>query len=232
VSLNSLVDIGTNGPGPGLLLVNVLLANLPQGILSFLYLTYNGLYTCMLNADEWGRFAHQRKTLRVTAPLGEQRSTYYLQLPYTYALPLLTLSGTLHWLASQCIFLARITLYHRDGTEAQEELISTCGYSCLAIIFVIIAGSVSVLVGVCMGFRRYPAGIPMAAGCSAVISAACHPLPSEDNNAAYLPLKWGVVSKGHYSFSAGPVENPVAGNEYSGRTRKRYNIFSDRRAIS
>lgn len=33
----------------------VLLANLPQVIVSFLYLTYNGLLTSMLLASEWAR---------------------------------------------------------------------------------------------------------------------------------------------------------------------------------
>ncbi|KAH0559694.1 hypothetical protein GP486_003791 [Trichoglossum hirsutum] len=220
VSTNSLVYIGTNGRGPRLILMNVLLANLPQGILSFLYLTYNGLYTCMLNADEWSQFAHQRKTLRVTTPLGWQRSTYYLQLPYTYSLPLLALSGVLHWLTSQSIFLARVTFYGRNGIEDPDITLSTCGYSCFAITLVIMVGSVAVLIGAGMGFRRYPAGIPTAAGCSAAISAACHPLPNE-HDAAYLPLKWGVVSEGHCSFSVGPVENPVAGKWYSGRARKK-----------
>ncbi|KAI9866996.1 MAG: hypothetical protein M1813_000394 [Trichoglossum hirsutum] len=165
--------------GPWLLLANVLLVNLAQGILSFLYLTYNGLFTCMLSNLEWSRFAHKQKPLRVTSPSGNQRSTYYLQLPYRYSLPLLAVSGTLHWLVSQSIFLARITFYRRDGTEHPEGSTSTCGFFSLAIIFAIITGSVAVLGAIGMGFRRYPAGIPLAGGCSAVISAACHPPPNE-----------------------------------------------------
>ena len=81
VSLRSLVDIA-----PVELLPAVLLANLPQIILSFLYLTYNGLYTCVLSAQEWTRFANSRIHLRVTSPRGNQQSTYYLQLPYSYAI--------------------------------------------------------------------------------------------------------------------------------------------------
>ena len=81
VSLQSLVHIA-----PEELLPAVLLANLPQIILSFLYLTYNGLYTCVLSAQEWTRFANSRIHLRVTSPKGNQQSTYYLQLPYSYAI--------------------------------------------------------------------------------------------------------------------------------------------------
>jgi len=81
VDTKSLVSLQLPG-----LLTTVLLANLPQGILSFLYLTYNGLFSCVLGAHEWSRFAYSRKPLRVTGPVGHQRSTYYLQLPYSYAI--------------------------------------------------------------------------------------------------------------------------------------------------
>lgn len=81
VSANSVVSIAPTG-----LIATTLFANMPQAILSFLYLTYNGLFSCMLGADEWSRFALFRKPLRVTLPVGNQRSTYYLQLPYTYAI--------------------------------------------------------------------------------------------------------------------------------------------------
>jgi hypothetical protein len=81
VNANSIVAVAPTG-----LIATTLFANLPQGILSFLYLTYNGLFTCMLGSYEWSRFARFRKPLRVTAPIESQRSTYYLQLPYTYAI--------------------------------------------------------------------------------------------------------------------------------------------------
>jgi len=81
ISPISIVDVA-----PTKLFPAVLLANLPQAILSFLYLTYNGLYSCMLGAHEWTHFAHSRIYLRVTNPSANQRSTYYLQLPYSYAI--------------------------------------------------------------------------------------------------------------------------------------------------
>jgi hypothetical protein len=81
VNANAVVGIAPTG-----LLATTLFANLPQGILSFLYLTYNGLFTCMLGSHEWSGFSRSHKPLRVTAPVENQRSTYYLQLPYTYAI--------------------------------------------------------------------------------------------------------------------------------------------------
>lgn len=45
-----------------------------------------------------------------------------------------------------------------------------------------------------LGRRRYEAGIPLAANCSAVISAACHTKDGfADSEVTYLPLQWGVT---------------------------------------
>jgi hypothetical protein len=51
VDPKSLIDIGL----PNSFLGAVLIANLPQAIVSFLYLTYNGLLTSMLLSSEWSR---------------------------------------------------------------------------------------------------------------------------------------------------------------------------------
>lgn len=78
----------------------VLVANSPQFLLSFLYFAYNSLWTYMLLTDEWASYARRRKPLRVTSPTGIQRSTYRLQLLYRYGIPLMLMSGLLHWLVS------------------------------------------------------------------------------------------------------------------------------------
>lgn len=218
VSTNSLL-----GSESFAILSLILLGNVPQVMLSFCYVMYNGLYTCMLQGQEWSDYGHQRKTLRVTLPVGKQRSTYYLTLPYTYAVPLLILSGLLHWLVSQSIFLVHITMYAADGTEHVNGSIMTLGYSCIAIFFVIIVGSTLLVAGVAMGFRRYEAGMPLASSCSAAISAACHP-PVDDVDAAVLPLMWGVVEEdmdgvGHCSFTSREVVPPVKGRLYAGSVR-------------
>ena len=174
-------------PGNGGLLTTSLVANLPQVLLSFLFLMYNGLLTRMLLMSEWARYAHDRKPLRVTSPMKSQRSTYRLQLQYKYGVPLLLLSGILHWLVSQSLFLARVSVFTSDGVEDRENSISSIGYSIIAIITVIALGTVVVLLGILIGFRRYPPGIPIAGSCSAAISAACH-RPKGDTDAAEKPL--------------------------------------------
>lgn len=53
----------------------------------------------MLLADEWS------KGHRVTSPSSKQRSTYRLQLPYRYGVPLLIKSAFLHRLLSQSFYV-------------------------------------------------------------------------------------------------------------------------------
>ncbi|KAI9876003.1 MAG: hypothetical protein M1830_007578 [Pleopsidium flavum] len=221
VNANAILFPGTRSRStPATLLRSVLLGNLPQVILSFLYLMYNSLYTNMLLAHEWSQFAQVRKALRVTSPTGRQRSTYFLQLPYKYAIPLVISSGLMHWLVSQSIFLAHVTVLTNRGVEDPAADMTTCGYSCIAIIFVIIVGSLMVLAVIATGFRRLDPGIPLASSCSIAISAACHP-PQDDVNAAILPVMWGAVEEknedvGHCTFTSMEVTPPVKGRLYAG----------------
>ncbi|KAI5794889.1 hypothetical protein FPQ18DRAFT_304254 [Pyronema domesticum] len=61
-----------------------LLANAPQAVLSLLYLMYNSIITTMLLGLEWNSYASEHKALRVTNPQGEQKSTYWLHVPFQY----------------------------------------------------------------------------------------------------------------------------------------------------
>ena len=183
----------------------------------------------MLLGHEWSGFAHVRKPLRVTTPAGSQRSTYRLQLQYKYGIPLLVLSGTLHWLVSQSVFLALVNWYNNGKLDENSieamftedhgvyQGVSTLGYSCIAIITVITLGGIVVLVGILHGFRKYKPGVPLAGSCSAVISAACH-RPNEDVDAAYKPVMWGAVESknpiGHCCFTSFEVTEPVKGQVY------------------
>ena len=214
--------VAWNIPGNKGLLLIVLVANSPQALLSFLFLTYNGLYTCMLMADEWSDYAYDRKPLRVTNPVGDQRSTYRLQLPYKYGIPLTVLSGTLHWLVSQSLFLARAASFDSDGKEDPLISITTMGYSCIAIITVIILGSIVVALGILNGFRNYRPGMPLVGSCSAAISAACH-RPRGHIDSATLPMLWGAVGGqeegaiGHCCFTSFEASPPVERGKYAGQ---------------
>ena len=191
INRTAFVDIGNQD---GKILASILLANVPQLLLSFLYFGYNALWTCMLLAQEWSSYASKRKSLRVTAPTGTQRSTYRLQLPYRYGIPLLVISVILHWLVSQSIFLVVLEAYAWDGNPLpdSDNNHSLCGYSPVAILTAVITGSLALITSIANGFRRYPVnGIPLTGSCSAAISAACHP-PAGDDQASRKPVMWGA----------------------------------------
>jgi hypothetical protein len=164
------------------LLGNVFVANSPQPILSSIYYTYNGLFTCFLLGAEWNGFARDRKGLRISgSPRGAQRSSYTLQLPKRWALPLMALSALLHWLCSQSIYLVSIdidqSVQAANGndisTEVEEFL--TCGYSPKAILCTILVGITMLITAILVGRRQFrSAEIPGAGSCSASISACCH----------------------------------------------------------
>jgi hypothetical protein len=209
----------------------VMWANLPQLIVSLLYLMYNGLYTSMHMAHEYGGYAIDRKPLRVTTPRGAQRSTYWLQLPYAYGVPLISASATLHWLVSQSIFLARVSVSPNSVQKANSGMtFSAVGYSPLAVLCTAVLGSCMLVVAVGMGFRKLPPGsIPIAGSCSAALAAAAH-RPTADVDAAVLPVKWGVVIEsedagdvGHCCFTSEEVTEPQEGNLYAGDMRSTVN---------
>ena len=190
----------------------VFLANCPQLILSFLYFTYNGVWTCMLMVEEWAGYFKERKPLRVTSRTGLQRSTYRLQLPYRYGIPLMVVSAVLHWLVSQSIFLVVINAYKYDGTPdlaAGQDRIA-CGYSPIAILITIVVGILVLLGGIANGFRRYPeVGIPLAGSCSAAISTACHP-PAGDDRASKKAVMWGAIKESNADEEVSPFKEPYS----------------------
>lgn len=171
---------------------NVLLVNLPQTFLSFLFLFYNGMFTCFLVGQEWTRLALIRQPLRVSNPKFTQRSTQRLGLPYPYGLFTIFVSITLHWLMSQSLFLANLAFYSSDGRFIEHDYVA--GYSCIGIIASLAVGSAAVLVGILMSLRRYDVGMPVVRSSSAAIAAACHPVVAEPSDMIYKPLQWGVVS--------------------------------------
>ena len=205
VNTNTLVSWGDSGYAPRqTLITSTLLANTPQLILSLLYFTYNGIFTYELIGREWSKFGQGRRALRVTSPRGQQRSTYWLNLPYRYGIPLAAVAVLLHWLFSRAIFPVNIRFDDpvkkslNGGTGEYDTILPTiqCGWSPSAVIVSIIAAGLVVIVGVLFGFRRYAPGGPQLVGsCSAAIAAACHRDPDEDGeHMVLLPLRWGVTS--------------------------------------
>jgi hypothetical protein len=225
VNSNMLLYIGLPRRGASGLASSVLFANLPQITLSFVYLSYNALITCMLLANEYSGYEVHRKALRVTTPCGQQRSTYWLQLPYTYGLPVMTASATLHWLISQSIFLVRVDAYS-DGVLDDDDSVSEVGLSPAPMLVIVILGVCITAIAIGLGFRKLGGNaMPVAASCSLALAAAAH-RPSGDVDAALLPVKWGEVGEmgtdevGHCCFTSQEVLGVKPGRKYAGAVKQ------------
>ncbi|KAK3616306.1 hypothetical protein LTR56_026037 [Elasticomyces elasticus] len=178
------------------LLATILVTNMPQLAVSLLYVSYNNVLTCMLLAHEYTAFASFRKPLRVTRPSGKQRSTYWLQLPYRYIIPLMTAMALLHWRISRSIFIVQLSVYGINTPTTAEEVVAGCGGSPLALALVVVLGGlmISALVGLSL-LKQLDPGMPVAGSNSVAISAACHLNPG-DEGAARLSLMYGVEMGG------------------------------------
>ncbi|KAF7113944.1 hypothetical protein CNMCM5793_006127 [Aspergillus hiratsukae] len=228
------LGLGTVSPSTIIYSVNasaiglVLIANLPQVLISICYFWYNGTITHMLCAAEYSRYGVQRKALRVSWPRGQQRSTFWLTIPYRYAVPLMVLWAVLHWLVSQSLFYVNIIAYDLSYDQTSYPVTSALGYSPISIILTMIVGGVLLLGLVVLGLIPLPSLMPVAAGCSVVISAACHPPPQdEDDHPALKPVMWGEIREeedttdadsresGHCSFTSGDVVMPSQDRRYS-----------------
>lgn len=213
--------------GNSAVIQTVLIANLPQLLLSFLYFVLNSLFTSMALATEWNHYGQLRRGLGVSQRRSqEQRTTYFLQLPYRLGIPLLCLSILLHWIISQTIFFVQIKGKDSVGEQLDDSMsdgpdVITCGYSPLGMLITITILVTLMGFAIALGVWRLAPGIPMAGSCSMAIAAACH-VP--EGTSELLPVKWGVVSEvvngdaeniGHCSFSNDEVDSPTVGNMYA-----------------
>jgi hypothetical protein len=189
----TIIEWGIPSSGVDGVLANVVVINTPLLILSYLYIIYNGLYTTMCSEAEWSSFAVTRKGLRLSGEQrGSQRGNYFLQLPYRFSFPLITMFAILHWLASQSLFLVDIEHYAEKGS-AWELLYEdfTVGFSPIAIFITIVVGTIPVFALLITGLKKLNSPMPLAGNCSAVIAAACHPgRRTEGELAAESEVQW------------------------------------------
>lgn len=202
------------------LVKNLLVANVFQIALSTTYYLYNSLWTAQCCALEWSLLAKKHQPLRVTAPIGKQTSSWFLHLPYKYGIPLNLSLMTLHFLISRSIFSLNIKWYDIHDQLALSE--STVGYSPVAILCSVCLGGTLLLAQAFHALRSLDSRVPIHGNLSLVISAACHPLPSEreanaldsptadaqpegtaclvvssssEHSIAAKPLKWGAIRR-------------------------------------
>ncbi|PKY00531.1 hypothetical protein P168DRAFT_224540, partial [Aspergillus campestris IBT 28561] len=206
----------------GNVILLILLANSPQLTYSFLYFLCNGLLTNMRLAVEFNDFATNRKPLRVSWPKGQQRSAYYISLPYRYGFPLIAVSTIMHWLLSQSLFVVKIRALDVYDNELEEESTTACSWSSKAILWTIVVGSLAMGVLIGLGFRRLPSDMPLASSCSAAISASCHP-PPEDTEVSLKPVKWGeIINRPRTSTGIEEASEHISENDHAEDTQIEY----------
>ncbi|KAI0161870.1 hypothetical protein GGR52DRAFT_582373 [Hypoxylon sp. FL1284] len=196
---NTYLTIAVPREDPAGLLFSVLLINLPQVFLSLIYVVYNAVLSTFLIQREFSLMylEKKRKPLRVSEPIGIQRSSYFITIPFRYGIPLSAGSMLMHWLISQSFFLGRVTALAPDGQEDAENSFSTGAYSPGAIIVAIIVGFTEAAALVLLGCRQYDGTMAMACTNSMAISAACHSLEEDRKDGYQLPIQWGVVAVGN-----------------------------------
>ena len=173
--------------------LTALVANTPQLLGAYVYLTCNAALTAMLAHAEVSRFAVRRGGLRVSVPRPDtaQRSAFHLHLPLHMSLPLLMGCAALHWLLGESLFLLRVAAYDgllRPQVQTQDQatlppraVVTAVGYSATPLLAT--AGLLALLVGVVLAlgwFRRYMGAerMPLFATCSASLAAATCPTSS------------------------------------------------------
>ncbi|QKD60372.1 uncharacterized protein FOBCDRAFT_244101 [Fusarium oxysporum Fo47] len=176
-------DVNDVGLKSASLLGLTMISNTPQLLLSLCYMTLNGLITRMLAELEWASYAVSFKALRVTNPRGDQRSTYRLQLPYRWSIPLLAISSILHWVYSNCFYLSNYEFYDPMIPYKIAEIDRGLQFSSVAIL---IGFSISVVIALSpmiLAKRHLPGQMVLGGSNSKVISAACHCIPISPSHA-------------------------------------------------
>ncbi|CAG1979931.1 unnamed protein product [Fusarium graminearum] len=178
----------------------VLRANLPQLLLSITYFIYNNMFTYLCTEKEWNSYGGVFKPLRVSQPKGQQQSTYRLQLPYRYSIPLMIVSTLMHWLVSNAIYvfvaegdyyeLRQLTTKSSSlntddlGTGLSKDAYVGVGYSTPTILVLLIATIILPVIPTLLRHRKVKTSMPLSGASSAVISAACH-IPIPENNIGF-----------------------------------------------
>ncbi|KAF3763462.1 hypothetical protein M406DRAFT_74077 [Cryphonectria parasitica EP155] len=163
----------------------LLAANSPQIILSFCYFSFNAFFTRTQTEQEWNSYSLEYKPLRVSHPTGSQTSSYRLQLPYRYSLPLLGVSIGLHWILSNAIFIyivegnfwdSSYISYSFDLQElgVSEDALVAMGVSGLALLIMTLVSALLCCIPIAFSYRKVPGTMVAGGSNSLVLSAACH----------------------------------------------------------
>lgn len=197
VNILALARVTRDSDGSSEIVPNLIVANIPQMAFTFLYMLYNNLWSKIYLGIEFEKFRKRPKGLRVSeVRRGAQRGSRFFDLPVHWTLTIIAISATLHWLTSQALFLVRIDGVDNSGSIDPNDQLTRLGYNCRAITGIICVLLVVLIATFCLGwFRKFEIGFGEI-GNSLVISAACHPPHSYDQDAdmGTKEVSWGDVT--------------------------------------
>jgi len=210
--------LGWNIPqlGASTVLITALVANTPQAFLTFLYMIFNTIATLMQEGENWDLFGaytatskrnlrlvskkHTHRYLRVRNPRGQQKASHLLTLPFRYALPLVCLSGLLHWSCSQALYLANISVIPRDGTLPRQDEITTVAFAPQGMVLLLVLLTVMAIMMSIYATRHFGGQMVIVGSNSAAISASCHvedDVQSQNDRREMVTrrLAWGEIPR-------------------------------------
>lgn len=211
--------------------MTTLFANGAQFLMSCCWYLGNSLLTAMILSNHWGMFITKHQRLRVSTPEGEQKSSYFLSLPYRYSIPLLLCSTLIHWLLSQSIFIIQTRGFSYTGEESTGGFArvssydaSVVGYSAIGLVLCIFVIGLFMATLILIGLRHLPTytedaetedaamrkleiiRMPLVSTCSAAISAACQ-RRTADEDLHLGSLQWGKIGPGQWGFFSGSIQH-------------------------
>lgn len=184
-----------------------LLVNLPQIILTILFIITHGIWSAIFTAREYSSFAFKAQYIRSSFPTEKQKCQWTLNMPTIWGVTFLTVHILLQLCMSQSIFVINFSTYNEDGTiDSRSGAISNLNFSPLATICSLVGMGVILISLLLLALQRFPSRCPpIFANCSAAISAACQSGDLYETNTD-MKLIWGWNSTwsngvGHCSFS-------------------------------
>jgi hypothetical protein len=215
------------------ILASFLLVNIPQVLVSYIYVGLNNILTTIVVMAEWCGYSaseRQAKGLRVSSPLldTKQRSTYFLSLPYRWSIPTTIMVTFFHWLVTEVFFFVQVNVYADNSAASSSETMKSIRYlfvskTTLWFIVIPLGGLIIFALIIISLWKTFPSNIPLAGCCSASLAAACQPSRLQQDasgmtklfpaNLATKALRWGVVERpsempfgiGHATFTVDEV---------------------------
>ncbi|EPS44867.1 hypothetical protein H072_1138 [Dactylellina haptotyla CBS 200.50] len=180
--------------------LQILQINMPQLIISLIYILINATLTIVCMNEEFIRYGRRPGPLRLTEPKGKQKGTYFLSLPFRYAIPLQVIFTLLPWLFPQGLFYKRISFYDWFGRTNTSPSVSGIFARAGPIQIFFILFLAMILFLFFLAWTKYPGGAPIVGTSTAAISAACWgpegSAIAESDTICYRVLKKAVASGG------------------------------------